>query len=66
MKQNYNPFKPALWVCLALSLSAGVFHYFAVVPNNWSGFLMWLPVVWIIPMGLASISYYSEKKEIEG
>ena len=56
-----NPFKVGIFVCGIISLYAFLHHYIIAIPHNWSSFMLWLPVTWIIPMSASTLSYLSER-----
>jgi len=54
----------ALLVSILATLFGLGIHLVDYHPPDWSGFFMWVPVLWIIPFGLATTSYISERKNV--
>jgi len=58
--------KNTLIVCGVVTLFSSLFHLLRVIPNDWGSFLLWLPILWIIPIFLGSLEYFTERKKTDG
>jgi hypothetical protein len=58
-----HPFKVALIVGVIASIFGAIYHKMRVLPNDWSGFLMYTPFLFVIPLSIAGLSYLSEKNK---
>lgn len=65
MKKNSwietHPFKMAFIVTTFLLIySVGIYGFRTPLPD-WNSFLMWSPIVGVLPFGAATMSHFSEK-----